>query len=176
MYADNDKQGLSDKETPPASIDPLLALYSTPGHLIRRAKQKATLTFAPVTRHFKVTPQQYSVMKVVDARPAVDQAELGELVGLDTSTTGQIVLRLEQRGLLSRRPDGRRQRVEITPEGKAILEKLKPFLKEIQAEITDSLTAKETDQLLRLLSKMLGISNLHYQPKQKRQRRLLDLP
>ncbi len=151
--------------------DPLLAMYSMPGHLIRRAKQKTTLTFAPITRRFNLTPIQYVVLKAVALRPAVDQAELGDIVALDTSTTGQVVARLEQRSLIARWPDGRRQRVEATADGLAMLDQLRPMLDDIQQEITHPLTAKERRQLLRLLSKMLGVATLYYQPRPRSRRR-----
>lgn len=151
--------------------DPLLVMYSMPGHLIRRAKQKTTLAFSPITRRFNLTPIQYVVLKAISIRPGVDQAELGDIVGLDTSTTGQVVARLAQRALISRRPDGRRQRVEASEQGLSLLEQLGPMLDDIQEEIVHPLTAKEKQQLLRLLSKMLGVANLYYRPKPRRKRR-----
>ncbi|MDX3906261.1 MAG: MarR family winged helix-turn-helix transcriptional regulator [Pigmentiphaga sp.] len=168
MLADPPKPRTDDV---PAEPDPLLVLYSMPGHLIRRAKQKTTLAFAPIARRFNLTPIQYVVLKAVAIRPGVDQAELGDIVGLDTSTTGQVVARLEQRGLIGRRADGRRQRVEIQPEGLSMLEALQPALSDIQEEITHPLTAKEKQQFLRLLSKMLGIANLYHQPRARRRPR-----
>ncbi len=155
-----------------AGADPrqeqLLSMYSMPGHLIRRAKQKTTQTFAPIVRRFNLTPIQYVVLKAVAICPGVDQAELGEIVGLDMSTTGQVVARLEQRGLLMRRPDGRSQRVEVLPEGTALLEELRPMLSASQEEIMQPLTSKERQQLLRLLSKMLGMTNLYHQPRARK--------
>ena len=151
--------------------DPLLVMYSMPGHLIRRAKQKTTLAFAPITRRFNLTPIQYVVLKTISIRPGVDQAELGDIVGLDTSTTGQVAARLEQRSLIVRRPDGRRQRVEASAEGLALLEQLGPMLEDIQDEVVQPLTAKERQQLLRLLPKMLGVATLYYRPKPRGRRR-----
>jgi DNA-binding MarR family transcriptional regulator len=149
----------------------LLEMYSMPGHLIRRAKQKTTLTFAPIVRRFNLTPIQYAVLKATSACPGVDQAKLGELVGLDTSTTGEVVARLEQRGLLVRTAEGRRQRVEASRIALMLLDELAPVLAEIQERVMHPLTSKEKDQFLRLLSKMLGISNRHYEPKARSRRR-----
>lgn len=173
MQRDNDKP--ADANSAAASDpqqDQLLAMYSMPGHLIRRAKQKTTLTFAPIVRGFNLTPIQYAVLKAIAICPGVDQAELGEIVGLDTSTTGQVVARLEVRGLVLRRPDGRRQRVEASAEALALLEELRPILTDIQEEITKPLTAKERQQFLRLLSKMLGMANLHHQPRARGRKRV----
>ncbi len=174
----DDEKTVAAKRGAPASgeTDPLLTMYSMPGHLIRRAKQKTTLTFAPIARRFNLTPIQYAVLKAIAICPAVDQAELGEIVGLDTSTTGQVVARLEQRNLVTRQADGRRQRVEATDEAHAMLKELQPILADIQEEITHPLTAKERQQFLRLLSKMLGIANLYHQPRARGRRRTLPGP
>jgi DNA-binding MarR family transcriptional regulator len=178
MLPDTDqKAGDSALAKAPGPVSPdadqLLTMYSMPGHLIRRAKQKTTLTFAPIVKRFNLTPIQYAVLKTTSICPAVDQAELGEIVGLDTSTTGQVVARLEQRGLVTRKAEGRRQRVEATPAAMDLLKELGPLLAEIQEEITSPLTLKERQQLLRLLSKMLGIANHHHQPPQRGRRRVL---
>lgn len=171
MQPDHDPDMPASPGSPRGEPDPLLVMYSMPGHLIRRAKQKTTLTFAPITRRFNLTPIQYIVLKAASIRPGVDQAELGDIVGLDTSTTGQVAARLEQRALIVRRPDGRRQRVEASAEGLALLAQLGPMLDAIQDEIVRPLTAKEKQQLLRLLSKMLGMANLYHQPKPRGRRR-----
>lgn len=151
--------------------DRLLVMHSMVGHLIRRAKQKSTLTFAPITRNFNLTPVQYAVLEAIASCPAVDQAALGDIVELDTSTIGQVIARLEQRGLVTRRPEGRRLRVEVSDAGGALLEQVRPLLEEIQLELTAPLTAKERKQLLRLMSKMLGVSNLYYQPRARARRK-----
>jgi len=171
MQPDHDPDTPASTGSPRGEPDPLLAMYSMPGHLIRRAKQKTTLAFMPITRRFNLTPIQYVVLKAVSIRPGVDQAELGDIVGLDTSTTGQVAARLEQRSLIVRRPDCRRQRVEASAAGLALLEQLGPMLEDIQDEVVRPLTAKERQQLLRLLSKMVGVANLHHQPRPRGRRR-----
>jgi DNA-binding MarR family transcriptional regulator len=150
--------------TAPDDADALLALYSTPGHLLRRAKQKSTGTFSAIHKQYNITSMQWVVLRVVSIRPGVDQAELGGLVGLDNSTTGQIVLRLEQRRLLKRTPDGRRRRLHLTEQGFELLKEVGPHLEQIQEQITSPLNKRETLQFLKLLSKLVGLRNLYYSP------------
>lgn len=152
------------------SQDALLLMHSMPGHLIRRAKQKTTQSFAPITQLYNLTPIQYSVLKAIAIYPGVDQASLGELIGLDTSTVGELIVRLEQRALVKRTPDGRRQLLEASAAARQMLEDLAPMLVDAQAHTMAALTKIEQKQLLRLLSKMVGVSNLHYQPRKSTRR------
>lgn len=151
--------------------DPLLAFFGYPGHLIRRCKQKTTGIFTEVCKDFGVTPIQYAVLKLLQLRPGVDQAELAELAALDASTTGGVVQRLHQRGLIRRRTQGRRQTAALTPEGEALLAGIAPAVAVAQEHILHPLTPRERQQLLRLLSKMSGVSNQYYTVPATRRRR-----
>ncbi len=151
--------------SPAESDDALLAMHSMPGHLIRRAKQKTNQAFAPITQQFNLTPIQYSVLKAIAAHPGADQATLGERIGLDSSTVGEVIARLVGRGLVVRTPAGRRQLVQASQAALEMLDELQPMLQRAQEEITSGLTLIEKRQFMRLLSKMVGVHNLHYQPR-----------
>jgi DNA-binding MarR family transcriptional regulator len=150
--------------------DPLLLMHSMPGHLIRRAKQKTTQAFAPIAQRFNLTPIQYSVLKAIALHPGADQTSLGELIGLDASTVGEVILRLEQRGLVQRTLDGRRQLLGASAAATQMLKELAPMLVDAQEHTMSALTKIEKKQFLRLLSKMVGVTNIHYQPRRSGRR------
>lgn len=157
---------------PQGAREALLGFLGLPGHLIRRSKQKSTLVFMEFLGSFGVTPIQFAVLRVLELCPDIDRAELRELVGLDNSTTGGVVLRLQKRGLLICHTEGRRQRATLTPAGRALLTEVAPMLARAQQVILAPLTAREQRQLLRLLSKLVGITTIHYQhPRPPRRRR-----
>lgn len=153
---------VSPAPSPPGANDELLAFLGLPGHLIRRSKQKTTMVFMNFLEAFGITPIQYAVLRVLKLCPDIDRAELREIVGLDNSTTGGVVARLQKRGLLVRHTEARRDRATLTAPGHELLEEVEPLLLQAQDVILDPLTARERRQLLRLLSKLVGVSTVHY--------------
>ncbi len=84
-------------------------LYEQPGHLIRRSQQIAVAMFFDALGR-DVTPVQYAVLRMLQARPGIDQVTLACEVALDTSTTANIAARLEAKGWIRREVLARRQR------------------------------------------------------------------
>ena len=156
------------------AVDSLAAFLSMPGYLIRRSKQTSTLIFTETCKDFGITPIQFAAMAILRFRPGIDQTELGEIAALDPSTAGDVIQRLERRKLLQRQEQGQRRICDLTADGMALLEKVSPRVAAAQGLILEALTSREQTQLLRLMSKMNGVSNLHHAtPKMRRRRRRL---
>ena len=77
-------------------------LYRRPGFMIRRAHQMAVAIFLDECRASRLTTTQYGVLLILQRRPAIDQNTLARLLGLDRSTTGLVVRKLAERGLVTR--------------------------------------------------------------------------
>ena len=91
------------------------------GHLARRLQQANTALWHALVSEETTSPQFAVLNAVVDAENA-DQRTVGERIGLDRSTTAEIVTRLADRGLLRRvrdPRDGRRNLLRLTEEGEA---------------------------------------------------------
>jgi DNA-binding MarR family transcriptional regulator len=142
--------------------DELRAFYQMPGHLIRRSKQKSTATFMEAFAQFDVTPIQYAVLHILQIGPALDRAELCELIGLDNSTIGGVLVRLKNRRLLQQYSKGRRHLVTSTPAARALLARMSKIMPEVQAAILHPLTTRERQQLIRLLSKLVGLNRSYW--------------
>ncbi|MFK8910939.1 MarR family winged helix-turn-helix transcriptional regulator [Streptomyces sp. YS-3] len=97
-------------------------LSSHPGHLARRLQQVHHLLWNTMVSEQTTSPQ-FAVLNTLVAAPGLDQRTVGERVGLDRSTIAEVVSRLTRRGLLrkTRDPrDGRRSRLAVTEEGRAV--------------------------------------------------------
>jgi DNA-binding MarR family transcriptional regulator len=134
-----------------------MPLAAEPGHLIRRAHQRAVAVFAE--HHGRqVTPVQFAVLRAVHDEPGLDQVTIAERVALDTSTTADIATRLEAKGWLHRELLSRRQRsLRLTDEGRAVLADMLPRVNAMYAELLAPLNEAERTEFLRLLQRVVGL-------------------
>ncbi len=142
---------------PSPSKDPIsdtpIALHDEPGHLIRRAHQRAVSTFAE-THGRSITPVQYALLRALQEEPGIDQVTLAQRVALDTSTTADIAARLESKGWIVRELLPRRQRsLTLTDAGRAVLADMLPKVAPMYQQLLQGLTADEQSEFLRLLRK-----------------------
>ena len=129
-----------------------------PGHHIRRLNQIAVAVF-----HAEVggagsdlTPVQFAALATLKDHPGIDQATLAGLIAYDRTTIMGVVDRLVQKGLASRAVNGmdRRARLlEITPDGLALLQAIRPAVLSTQRLMLSGLTDAEADTFLELLKK-----------------------
>src|SRR6187402_1305572 len=101
---------------------PLDLLYSKPGHLARRFQQISVAIFMEETADFNVTPVQYATLMALRNNADVDATRLSQLVALDRSTLGNVITRMQRKGLVRRRPskdDRRTKHIQITAQGLA---------------------------------------------------------
>src|SRR5215469_17837984 len=77
-------------------------LYRRPGFMIRRAHQIAVAIFLAETGALGITNRQYGILLALKHRPGIDQISVARLLGLDRSTTGMVIKKLEQAGLIGR--------------------------------------------------------------------------
>jgi DNA-binding MarR family transcriptional regulator len=141
--------------------DPL-ELGRRAGHLIWRAQQRAWRVFAEVAGDLDITPVQASVLLVVYSQPGIDQKTLAGKIALDRATTGNVVGRLKARGLLRRRTpaaDRRARTLYLTRAGEVLNRKLGAVTRRSRRLLVKELTAREQDELIRLLRKILEIGD-----------------
>jgi MarR family transcriptional regulator, lower aerobic nicotinate degradation pathway regulator len=142
--------------------DALAALYGAPGHLIRRCQQIAVAIFMDETKAFELTPVQYAALVAVRAQPGVDQTRLVKLIALDRSTIGNVVERLEAKGLIARRTgdaDKRAKLVYPTRLGNAQLDAIGAAVARAQARILAPLAPAERTRFMTMLARLVDINN-----------------
>ncbi len=100
------------------------SLKNSPGHLLRRAQQYAHDLYSSEVGATGPTPRQYEVLHVVAANDGLSQTDLVQHTGIDRSTLADMIARMMNKGLLSRKrtkEDARANAVSITAAGKRML-------------------------------------------------------
>lgn len=137
-------------------------LDALPGHQIRRLQQIAVGLFMEEAADFDLTPVQFAALARVTSQPGIDQRTLARAIGLDTSTIGGVIDRLERRALMQRNaaPEDRRvRRLTVTAEGARLLEQVQPRMLAAQQRILAPLSADEQRQFMAFLGRLVEANN-----------------
>jgi DNA-binding MarR family transcriptional regulator len=135
-----------------------------PGHLARRFQQIAVAVFLAEVGDagFDLTPVQYAALATINANPGLDQVTLAGLIAYDRTTITGVIDRLVQKGLAVRRASSRDRRareLEITDDGRHTLRTIAPAVESAQRVMLRGLSAKEGEELMRLLRKAIAAGN-----------------
>ncbi|SRR5579871_3439296 len=142
--------------------NPLEELYQRPGFMIRRVHQIAVSLFIEETGKLGVTNRQYGILFVLKHRPGIDQISVANLLGLDRSTTGMVLKKLEQDGLVARSigaHDRRRHSLRLTRSGDKLLAQLAEPARKARARVLSAFTPCEQMLFLQLLDKFTRTFN-----------------
>jgi DNA-binding MarR family transcriptional regulator len=145
-----------------SDINSVDALYKRPGFLLRRAHQISVSLFMEESAEFNVTTTQYGVLVILRCCENLDQIGLSKKVGLDRSTTGLVVKRLESEGLVVRvedRADRRRKVIVLTGKGERKLENLREAARIARERSLSAFSAEEGAEFLRLLETFVARFN-----------------
>ena len=99
----------------------------------------------------------YIILKHVDFYPGLSQRQLAAILGIEGPTLTHHLDRLAADGLLRRVPypaDRRAYCVELTPEGKAHLDRITAFADQSDTEFRTLLTPRELKTLVQLLNRI----------------------
>jgi DNA-binding MarR family transcriptional regulator len=130
------------------------------GHLLRLARQKWGAEWNRETSGGLTTPQ-FTVLALLAANDELDQQTIGAKAGLDKSTLGQMVERLDVMGFVRTRVDPssrRRKLVGISEQGLAALDVASEGQRTVHARMVAALSTKEEAELQRLLRLIVGES------------------
>jgi len=139
-------------------------LTDMPGHLIRRLQQIAFALFLDQAKAFDFTPVQYAALSAVHNNPGIDQTALCNAIALDRSTIGDVVGRLEKKGMITRRSgfaDRRTKSLHITAAGRRLLADIDPAVAATQRLILAPLKANERTAFMRMLKHLVHLNNEH---------------
>ncbi|QIG48981.1 MarR family transcriptional regulator [Nordella sp. HKS 07] len=104
-----------------------------------------------------LTRAQWQVLKEIYVQEGLNQGALAELLEVEPITVGRLVDRLEQAGLIERRPhptDRRAWSLYLLPAAHPLLETLKVIAAETRAELLEGMSDGEIDETMRLLARM----------------------
>jgi DNA-binding MarR family transcriptional regulator len=97
---------------------------------------------------------QFDVLSRVGADEGLTQGALGEALLVTKGNVSQLLEKMEGRGLVTRRREGRTNRVYLTEEGRRLFAEAVPAQEEMISTRFSGLSRPEQDQLLRLLGKL----------------------
>jgi DNA-binding MarR family transcriptional regulator len=132
-------------------------IYLQPGFLIRRAHQMATAVFMEENKVLGLTPVQFGALVAIREVPGTDATRVSDVIFFDRATIGNVLERLEKRGLLVRKPDAedkRTKRLFLTPKGQAIIKKIDATASRIAQRILAPLPLREHSRFLQMLAKL----------------------
>ena len=141
---------------PEAGAGTTYSLSSQVGFLLRKAQQRHVSIF---TSHMgeDLTPMQFAVLARLRETGPCSQNSLGRRTAMDVATIKGVVARLVDRGLvgkLASQEDRRKLLIDLTPEGRRVVESVIPRAIEISALTLAPLTREEQAVFMRLLGKL----------------------
>lgn len=107
------------------------------------------------------TPEQFVVLAALAEAEAATQQELVRRTASDPNTLRAILVLLERRGLVERRPhptDGRARTVVLTPGGRQCGKRLWSLSEPLRERMTVVLEAEEVEVLVRLLRRIEAVA------------------
>jgi MarR family transcriptional regulator, lower aerobic nicotinate degradation pathway regulator len=138
------------------------AVYTAPGYLFRRMQQIAVAIFVEECREFDLTPVQYASLVAIRTHPGIDATRLSAVIAFDRSTLGNVIERLEVKGLIERKPASHDKRVKLlylTKQGTTLLRDIMPAVDRAQARMLQPLKAADRKALMALLSQLVDLNN-----------------
>ena len=108
------------------------------------------------TADVNVTPVQFALLFAASQQAGLDQRTLAGRIGLDTSTIGAVVDRLESRELIERKvsPDDKRVRLlSVTPAGKKLLQGVMPAMLRAQDRMLAPLPKADRSKFMAMVKR-----------------------
>ncbi|MEY3341771.1 MAG: hypothetical protein RLZZ269_1682 [Actinomycetota bacterium] len=129
------------------------------GFLLRKAHQRHRSIFSK-SIGVRIATTQFAALASLFTDGPTSQNQLGRRTAMDSATITGVIDRLLQRGLVvtSASPDDDRLSIiDLTVEGRTLIEGLLPRGEEISADTLAPLTPQERETLVRLLEKISEI-------------------
>jgi MarR family transcriptional regulator for hemolysin len=133
-------------------MDDLLALFTQAAKLLREAADQA------MSGH-GVRVGQHIVLNALWDQDGLTPGEIARRLGTTTPTIVNTATRMEEAGLVARRPDpadARLVRLLLTPHGMSVREPVREARTALEEQATATLTAQERDHLRSALVKIIA--------------------
>ncbi len=118
---------------------------------LARVFQKIDQAGTKHLRQFNLNVAQFDVLARVGAAEGLMQQEVANSLVVTKSNVCQLLDRMERSGLVVRRPEGRANRLHLTPAGRELYDRVVPAHEALIAEQLSALSPSEQVQLLGLL-------------------------
>src|SRR5215203_3159289 len=105
-------------------------------------------------RGLGLNPAEFDILDTLAAREGLTQQELADALLVTKGNMTYHLCRMEERGLVDRRPEGRKNRLYLTGEGRRLLEEALPEHEALIDERFSGLSVEDRAQLADLLKKL----------------------
>jgi DNA-binding MarR family transcriptional regulator len=119
-----------------------------------RFSQKVQPALVQKLRGLGLNPAEFDILDTLAAREGLTQQDLADALLVTKGNMTYHLCRMAERGLVDRRPEGRKNRLYLTGEGRRLLEEALPEHEALIDERFSSLSVEERAQLADLLKKL----------------------
>jgi DNA-binding MarR family transcriptional regulator len=116
-------------------------LENMPGYLFRVLENKSNSLFQNALAEKNLTTRQFGVLNTLARHGVMTQTELAERTSSDKSTLGEMLVRMRERGLLTRKRGADRRSIVIalTDDGRRLVLDVVPVVVAMQKKILEAL-------------------------------------
>jgi DNA-binding MarR family transcriptional regulator len=124
------------------------------GFLVRLLDTRVHLLYEQLTGQNDITPRQFGVLLTLYQRGTLTLTELAGHIRVDRSTLGEMVKRMAERSLITKRNNGSDRRsaeVLLAPAGEAVLFKIVTGAAQLQGALLAPLAAEDRAHFMRCM-------------------------
>ncbi len=143
-----------------AALNPQLS--ERPGFLVRRLHQIFVSIYLDSCKNFDTTPVQSSVMQVLSFSPGLDQTSIAAEIGMDRTTTSNVLARLTARGIIRREVHGadrRSKRAYLTATGEAMIAEMQTAIESAHRRLLAPLDEPDRKAFLSQIRHLVEANN-----------------
>ncbi|BCN31775.1 MarR family winged helix-turn-helix transcriptional regulator [Anaeromicropila herbilytica] len=104
---------------------------------------------------FKITglsPTYAYLVRILYEYDGITQKEIGEILHITASTTTRFIDKLENKGLLNRKIEGKNSYIYLTDKGRSLQDDIKKAWSNLHQRYAELLTKEEYDQLITMMN------------------------
>lgn len=127
-------------------------------YVLNKVTDKLNSKFLPVLRSHNITLTHWRVLAFLSESDGLGVSALADYTVTDQSTLSRALQQMEKRKLLrrtTRSTDTRFVEIHITDVGHALFDEILPVATKLREEVVANMGRKDTEQLLKLLQKLL---------------------
>jgi DNA-binding MarR family transcriptional regulator len=119
--------------------DPLIG---RPGYVLRRAAAAAVAELNERLAPLALRHSDASLLILIDASPGITQSTARRILDIQRANMAPFLARLERRGWVKRKRDGRTQSLMLTPEGRSVLARTRVIVDAFEAALIERVPQK----------------------------------
>jgi len=124
------------------------------GFLVRLLDTRVHLLYGQLTAQSDITPRQFGVLLTLHQQGTLTLTELAGHIRVDRSTLGEMISRMAERSLITKRNNGSDRRsaeVLLAPAGKAVLFEIVGGAAQLQGALLAPLAAQDRAHFMRCM-------------------------